>query len=132
MNRISDVKELCRKSFSRLEIVDLGNNKIKEIPIAMVHYLASLNLLNLQNNDIGDRGMPNLFGLHKTLKTIQLDGNPLKSIRRPIIEKGTEAILKYMRDKYVEGRDDLVEEWALALEAENESYSSEDYKYSSQ
>lgn len=82
-----------------------------------------MNLLNIQNNDIGDRGIPTLIGLHKTLKTIQIDGNPLKSIRRPIIEKGTEAILKYLRDKYVEGRDSIVEEWALEMEKEDNEYS---------
>lgn len=60
--------------------------------------------------------MPPLLGLHKTIKTIQIDGNPLKSIRRAFIEKGSEAILKYLRDKYVEGKDELVEEWALEME----------------
>ena len=39
MNKISDVKELCRKEFSSLEVLDLGSNKLKEIPIALVHYL---------------------------------------------------------------------------------------------
>jgi Leucine-rich repeat (LRR) protein len=96
--------------------VDLGNNKLKEIPIALVHYLQNLTLLNIQNNDITDRGVPHLLGNHKTLKTLQIDGNPLKSIRRAIIEKGTETIMKYLRDKYVEGRDDIVEEWALEME----------------
>jgi Leucine-rich repeat (LRR) protein len=53
MNKINDVKELCRTSFSeRLEVLDLGNNKIQEIPIALVHYLSSLTLLNLINNDL--------------------------------------------------------------------------------
>jgi len=130
MNKIGDVKELCRKQFTKLEVVDLGNNKIKEIPIALVHYLTNLNLLNIQNNDISDRGIPHLLGLHKTLKTLQIDGNPLKSIRRPIIEKGTEGVLKYLRDKFVEGRDDLVEEWALEMEREDEGYSAGDYQYS--
>ncbi len=36
-----------------------------------------------------------------------------------------------MRDKYVEGRDDLVEDWALSLESEEDSYSAGDYQYSS-
>jgi Leucine-rich repeat (LRR) protein len=47
MNKITDVRELCRKSFSKLEILDLGNNKVKEIPVAMIHYLQNLTLLNL-------------------------------------------------------------------------------------
>ena len=43
--------------------------------------------------------------MHKAIKTVNIDGNPLKTIRRPIIEKGTDAILKHLRDKYVEERD---------------------------
>lgn len=68
MNKITDVKELCRSDFSRLEILDLGNNKIRDIPIALVHYLANLNLLNLVNNDLDK--IPPLLGLHKSIKTL--------------------------------------------------------------
>jgi hypothetical protein len=39
MNKIVDVREFCRKDFSKLEVIDLGNNKVKDIPIAFVHYL---------------------------------------------------------------------------------------------
>ena len=131
MNKISDVKELCRRQFRTLEVLDLGNNKIREIPIALVHYCENLNLLNIQNNDISDRGIPNLLGLHKTIKTLQIDGNPLKSIRRPIIEKGTEAILKYLRDKFVEERDSQVEEWAIEQEKGLNEYTAVDYGYNS-
>jgi len=47
MNKIGDVKELCRKQFLKLEVLDLGNNKIREIPIALIHFLENLNLLNI-------------------------------------------------------------------------------------
>jgi hypothetical protein len=43
----------------------------------------------------------------------------LKTIRRPIIEKGAEAILKCLRDKYVEERDSIIEDWALEMEKED-------------
>ena len=113
-----------------MEVIDLGNNKIREIPIAFVHYLSNLNFLNLVNNDLSQ--IPHLFGLHKILKTLQLDGNPLKTLRRPILEKGTDAVLKYLRDKYVEGRDDIVEDWALAQERGQGEYSKGDYLYNRQ
>ena len=51
--------------------------------------------------------------MHKSIKQIQVDGNPLKSIRRAIIDKGSQGVLKYLMDKYVEGTDDKVEQWAL-------------------
>jgi len=38
MNKITDVKELCRRQFNKLEVLDLGNNKVKELPIALIHY----------------------------------------------------------------------------------------------
>jgi Leucine-rich repeat (LRR) protein len=68
MNKIADIKELCRKEFRKLEVLDLGNNKLREIPVALVHYLEGLTLLNLGNNDI-DR-LPHLLGNHKILKTL--------------------------------------------------------------
>lgn len=53
----------------------------------------------------------------------------MKAIRRPIIEKGADAILKYLRDKFVEGKDSVVEDWALEMEKEDGMYSSKDYLY---
>ncbi len=120
MNKITDVKDLCRKDFSKLEVLDLGNNKVKELPVALIHYCANLNLINLVNNDL--REVPPLLGLHKAIKTVQLEGNPLKTIRRPIIDKGTESILKYLRDKYVEGKDSVIEDWAIEMEQEESNY----------
>jgi hypothetical protein len=35
-----------------------------------------------------------------------------------VIEKGTDAILKFLRDKYVEDRDTIIEDWALEQEKE--------------
>ena len=65
----------------------------------------------LVNNDLFQ--LPPLFGYHPCLKTLSVDGNPLKSIRRNIIEGGTDTLLKFLKDKFVQGRDDAVEIWAL-------------------
>jgi len=80
MNKLGSIREVCRKQMKVLEVLDVGGNKIQEVPIALVHYLTNINLLNLSNNDINN--VPYLLGFHKTLKTLQLDGNPMKSIRR--------------------------------------------------
>jgi hypothetical protein len=53
------------------------------------------------------------MGFHKTLSTLQVDGNPLKSVRRQIIEKGTPAIMLHLREKYVSNKDDIIEPWAI-------------------
>lgn len=96
---------------SQLELLDVGGNKITEIPIALIHFLKNLCQLTLTNNDINR--LPNLIGMHKNIKNIQVDGNPLKSIRRAIIDRGSQGVLKYLMDKYVEGQDNKVEQWAI-------------------
>lgn len=68
MNKITEVRELCRKNFSMLEVLDLGNNKVRELPISLIHYLANMTLINLQNNDLDK--IPPLLGLHKSIKTV--------------------------------------------------------------
>jgi hypothetical protein len=46
-----------------------------------------------------------------------VEGNPLKSIRRTIIDKGSQGILKYLMDRYVEENDNVVEPWAKEQDA---------------
>ena len=54
-----------------------------------------------------------MLGLHKKLKNVSVEGNPLKSIRRPIIAKGSAGILAYLGDRYIEENDGAAEEWAI-------------------
>ena len=54
-----------------------------------------------------------MLGLHKKLKNVSVEGNPLKSIRRPIIAKGSAGILAYLGDRYIEENDGKAEEWAI-------------------
>ena len=68
VNRLTDVRELCRKEFEHLEVLDIGNNKIREIPIALVFYLANLNMLAMVNNDV--TSMPSWIGFHNRLSTL--------------------------------------------------------------
>ena len=119
-NKLTDIKELCCKEFGLLEALDLGGNKIREIPIALVHFMRKLGQLNLMNNDI--EKLPSLLGFHKNMKQLAVEGNSLKTIRRPVIEKGTDSILGHLQDKFVEGRDDVVEAWALERAKVQEDY----------
>jgi len=52
MNKITSVNTLCRPRFSGIEVLDLGGNKISEIPVALIHYLDKLCQLTIINNDI--------------------------------------------------------------------------------
>lgn len=118
MNKIDSVRFLCRSAYEGLETLDLGGNKIEEIPTAFVHFLKSLSQVVLINNDI--QKLPNLIGQHKKLKNIQVDGNPLKSIRRPIIARGSQGILQYLADRYTDA-DAEIEEWAKQQEELDQS-----------
>lgn len=53
----------------------------------------------------------------------------MKSVRRAVIERGTDAILAYLKDKFVEGQDDIVEKWALTREKDSSEYQQVDYGY---
>jgi Leucine-rich repeat (LRR) protein len=107
MNRVSNVRELCRSAFAKLEVLDLSGNRLSEIPVAFVYFLGGLTSCYLANNDL--LGLPSWIGFHKTLNTLTIDGNPMKQIRRQVTEKGTATILAYLRDKFVQGKDDQVE-----------------------
>jgi hypothetical protein len=39
MNKITSVRVLCQSAFSGLETLDLGGNKIEEVPVALIHFL---------------------------------------------------------------------------------------------
>ena len=111
MNKITEVNEICRSKFDKIDTIDLGTNKINTIPVAMFHFMKSLCQVNLINNDI--QKLPNIIGTHKSLKNISVDGNPLKSIRRPIVDGGSGRLMKYLHDKFNDQVDGVVEQWAL-------------------
>ena len=54
----------------------------------------------------------------------------MKTIRRAVIEKGSDSIIKYLRDKFVEGKDDIVEAWAIEIERGTQEYEARGYEYS--
>ncbi|KAK4484889.1 hypothetical protein RD792_007490 [Penstemon davidsonii] len=63
--------------------------------------LTSLTELDLSDNNISSLP-PDLGLLEPSLQVLRLDGNALRSIRRTILERGTKAILKYLKERIVE------------------------------
>ena len=87
--------EFC-ENLPQLKVLDLRDNKIEKLPdeIAM---LQSLMRLDLSNNSINS--LPSGLSTLSHLMSLQLDGNPIRSIRRDIIQCGTQRILKTLRER---------------------------------
>lgn len=81
----------------KLQILDLSQNSLRSIPEGFQN-LSSLNELDLSDNSITSLP-PKLGLLEPSLQALRLDGNPLRSIRRTILDRGTKAILSYLKDK---------------------------------
>ena len=87
----------CPKQMPQsITILELRDNKIPGISndIAL---MCNLERLDIANNDIS-RLPPELGELGK-IKVLVIDGNPLRAIRRDIVNRGTQAILKHLRSK---------------------------------
>lgn len=80
-----------------LKILDLSQNSLQSVPEGFKN-MSSLTELDLSDNCITSLP-PQLGLLEPTLQALRLDGNPLRSIRRTILDRGTKAILKYLQDK---------------------------------
>jgi Leucine-rich repeat (LRR) protein len=84
-------------NLSNLIILDLNQNSLQSIPKGIKN-MTSLKHLDISNNNISSLP-PELGLLEPTLEVLRLDGNPLRSIRRPILERGTKAVLNYLKDR---------------------------------
>ncbi|XP_023405244.1 leucine-rich repeat-containing protein 40 isoform X3 [Loxodonta africana] len=106
------------KHLNSILVLELRDNKLKSVPDEIT-LLQSLERLDLSNNDISS--LPYSLGnLH--LKFLALEGNPLRTIRREIINKGTQEVLKYLRSKIRDDRptqSDSVTETAMTLPSES-------------
>ena len=94
-NSISEVGVLY---FPNLQHFDGRDNKLQRIDFVMG--FPQIAHLNLCNNDVA-QPPPELATLTQ-LSTLNLEGNPIRSIRRDVIAKGTVEILKYLKTRLTE------------------------------
>lgn len=59
--------------------------------------LQCLEELDITDNDVGH--IPTSLGFMPQLRCLLLEGNPIRSIRRPVLERGTAAVLEYLRSR---------------------------------
>ena len=75
--------------FQQLEIFDVSNNKITSL--GNVYEATSLRTLLLENNEL--ENLPPELCYLSNLQTLSIHGNPQRTVRQPIIQKGVVAIL---------------------------------------
>ncbi|XP_039694496.1 leucine-rich repeat-containing protein 40 isoform X2 [Pteropus medius] len=117
-NQIEMLEAEHLKHLTSILVLDLRDNKLKSVP-EEITLLQSLERLDLSNNDISS--LPCSLGkLH--LKFLALEGNPIRTIRREIINKGTQEVLKYLRSKIKDNgpnQSDSIMETAMTLPSES-------------
>ncbi|MCO5564399.1 hypothetical protein L7F22_018060 [Adiantum nelumboides] len=81
----------------QLRLLNISQNSITAVP-KEISALKLLEELDLSDNSI--MSLPAELGLlESSLHVLKLDGNPLRSIRRPILDRGTKAVLEYLKFK---------------------------------
>uniref|UniRef100_A0A0K8W6D1 Leucine-rich repeat-containing protein 40 n=1 Tax=Bactrocera latifrons TaxID=174628 RepID=A0A0K8W6D1_BACLA len=95
-NLVGKLPESFCSNLPHLKILDLRDNKITKIPDE-ISLLKNLIRLDLTNNSISS--LPLSLGSLAHLVSLQIDGNPIKSIRRDILQCGTNRILRTLRER---------------------------------
>lgn len=87
----------CVFNISSLENILADSNKIEVVNVEGLKKLKKLSILSLQYNSISN--VPPELGLLDHIKSLQIDGNLFRVPRRAILQKGTVAILEYLRSR---------------------------------
>jgi Leucine-rich repeat (LRR) protein len=95
INRLIGSLPTLHTSFPSLTTLLASDNKISEVS---PESLANLRIVNLSNNDI-ERLEPRIGLLQGTLTGLEVEGNKFRVPNRQVLQKGTDAVLMWLRDK---------------------------------
>ncbi|XP_041647610.1 leucine-rich repeat-containing protein 40 [Cheilinus undulatus] len=98
-NQIQQLETEQLTCLTAISVLELRDNKIKSLP-EQITLMSTLTRLDLTNNDIST--LPASLSLLPNLKVLLLEGNPLRGIRRDLLTKGTNELLKYLRGRIKE------------------------------
>ena len=78
-------------------MLKLAGNKISTLPPEIAR-LGRLEELDVSDNDLS--ALPtSLASLSGTLRSLAVEGNPLRAIRRAVLDRGTPALLEYLASR---------------------------------
>ncbi|XP_067135342.1 leucine-rich repeat-containing protein 40-like [Centruroides vittatus] len=100
-NKITEIPSDVLETLLNVRTLDLRSNKISKIPDEIT-WLQSLERFDLTNNNLS--GLPYTLGILPHLKSLSIEGNSMRSIRRDIIQRGTVQLLKWLRSRIEDPR----------------------------
>lgn len=86
---------LVVSTLPHLRVLGLGNNAIPSVP-QQITELSELSALDLRNNNL-TAVLPQLALL--PLRSLLVEGNMLRTLRRSVLDAGTPALLDYLRSR---------------------------------
>jgi Leucine-rich repeat (LRR) protein len=95
INRLIGSLPTLHTSFPSLTTLLASDNRISEVSSES---LTNLRIVNLSNNDI-ERLEPRIGLLQGTLTGFEVEGNKFRVPNRQVLQKGTDAVLTWLRDK---------------------------------
>ena len=99
-NQIVTLDLLCSPAFCMMESLNVAQNRIVDLPAALINSLKILLELNIENNSISN--LPDNLGFHQKIRNLRVEGNPFKLIRRTVIDQGTVSIMNFLRNRATE------------------------------
>ncbi|XP_031550430.1 leucine-rich repeat-containing protein 27-like isoform X1 [Actinia tenebrosa] len=129
-NKITAFPEGFFENLPNLKWLDVRNNRISEIPTSVGSHRCLRNLL-LEGNEIKE--LPLELGFAKCLSGLNLTSNPLEMPPSQVLERGTQEVLKFLREKYAEkmglnGQESFLKEVSQSSSEEDLGYGSRDYQ----
>ncbi|KAE8988452.1 hypothetical protein PR003_g23192 [Phytophthora rubi] len=94
-NRIRALDRFPWSAMCQLSVLSISDNRLESL--GTVHQIPKLTSLSLENNEL--RQIPAELALCENLRALYLAGNPQRGIRAHILNNGTEAVLKYLRNR---------------------------------
>ncbi|RLN47620.1 hypothetical protein BBJ29_005626, partial [Phytophthora kernoviae] len=98
-NRIQVLDGFSWSSMQKLSVLSISDNRLESL--GTVYQAPMLTSLSLENNEL--RQIPAELALCGSLRALYLIGNPQRGIRAHILSGGTDAILKYLRNRLPPG-----------------------------